>query len=533
MGAGPITPKLTGIRFDCIPGLAGGVRLRNATCWLVLAAALAGCQSNAASRQPGALARRELPAPVNASPPFPILEAAKERPKAAAAEGKVRLVSDDDEATPDPQPGALLPAAGPAVLSLDQAIETGLADNPDLAALRQNEGVSAAALGVAQTYPINPWVQYRATPIQRDVQGKNGPMYNYVLLIQQIQLGHQQQFREEMAASQLNQVRWTIHNFELLNVAQTARLYFTALYQRGIRDLARASADLNQQLLTISEQQLNAGQISNADLAIIRIDARSTRQQAELAEANYRTALLDLRRQMNLPLETPIELSEDLMQYQWRPVRDAALGQIGSSADALLAAPPRDGELVRRLADGRPDVMAAHADIETAGANLRLANGSRIPDLQIGPFIQHDDFGTMFYGFQGQMDIPVMNNGKPLVRQRVAEHQQRNVTWQNLQTRAELEAVAAADRYERARKLVEAARPEHTEDLPAELQALEKQFQANEIDVLRIFQGRTSLIQNRRAMLDTLNELAQATAALTAASGLPPIALVSEPARQP
>ena len=58
----------------------------------------------------------------------------------------------------------------------------------------------------------------------------------------------------------LNTVRWNILQAELLNVAQTERLYFTALYQRGIRDLARASATLNDQLLTISERQLNAGQ---------------------------------------------------------------------------------------------------------------------------------------------------------------------------------------------------------------------------------------------------------------------------------
>src|SRR5262249_38900064 len=153
---------------------------------------------------------------------------------------KIRLVSAEEDEN-DLEPGALLPAPNPAVFDLDTAIEMGLAQNPDLAALRQNEDVSTAALGVAQTYPLNPWMQFRITPLQHNNQGGSGSTYYYVLLQQQIQLAHQQQFREEVAASQLNQVRWTIHNFELLNVAQTARLYFTALYQRGIRDLARAS----------------------------------------------------------------------------------------------------------------------------------------------------------------------------------------------------------------------------------------------------------------------------------------------------
>ena len=53
------------------------------------------------------------------------------------------------------------------------------------------------------------------------------------------------------------------------------------------------------------------------------------------------------------------------------------------------------------------------------------------------------------------------------------------------------------------------------------------------VDVLRIFQARTSLILNRRASLDLLNELAQATAAVTATTGIFPRALVTtgEPAR--
>jgi cobalt-zinc-cadmium efflux system outer membrane protein len=440
---------------------------------------------------------------------------------------KVRLVSGDDDDLVDTT--SLPPALNSIILTLDEAIERGLVENPDMVALRQAEGVSAAAYGVAETYPFNPFIQARATPYQRGSEPNINTVFHYILLMQNIQLAHQQQFREEVAASQLNQVRWNIHNFELLNAAQTTRLYFTALYQKGIRDLTRKNADLNEQLLQISEHREEAGDITKADLAIIRMDSRSTRQQADLAEATYQTALLDLRRQLNVPLETAIELREDLTALRWKAARDAALSQMGDSGSGLdiKVGGTDDRELIKHLADGRPDLMAARADVETAHASYRLANAARVPDLQIGPFYQVDEFGTTFFGFQGQMDVPVMNSGKPLARQRAAEYGQRTVTWQQLQVRAELEAVAAVDRYERARRLVEAARPEMQGDLPAELQRLEAQFKENEVDVLRIFQGRTSLIQNRRASLDLLNELAQATAAVTATAGIFPRALLT------
>src|SRR5205823_4253976 len=114
-----------------------------------------------------------------------------------------------------------------------------------------------------------------------------------------------------------------------------------------------------------------------------------------------------------------------------------------------------DTELIKRLAAGRPDLMAARADIDTAYANYCLSNAARTPDLLIGPYYQRDDFGTVFAGFRAQMDIPVMNNGKPLVRQRAAEHMQRSTFWEQMQARAEVDAVASVERFERARRLVE------------------------------------------------------------------------------
>ncbi|HLQ46710.1 MAG TPA: TolC family protein, partial [Planctomycetaceae bacterium] len=175
----------------------------------------------------------------------------------------------------------------------------------------------------------------------------------------------------------------------------------------------------------------------------------------------------------------------------------------------------------------RPDVLAARATLDAARANCDLADAARTPDLQIGPYYLKDDFGTTFVGFRAQMDLPVINSGTPLLRQRSEELHQQTIAWQQLQTRAELEARAAIDRYERARQLIEDSSSANDTALPIELQRLEAQFQAGEVDVLRIFQARTSLIQSRRAYLDTLNELAQSAAALTAATGVPPQSLAT------
>lgn len=408
----------------------------------------------------------------------------------------------------------------PVQMDLIQSLETSLLQNPDLTALRRNEGVSVGMLGVARTYPFNPFVQVQATPFQDNKTGGPGTVYHYVLLMQQVQLGRQQRFREENALAALTGVRWNIVQAELLNVAQTERLYFTAVYLRGLRDLLHANVAVNDQLLAVLEKRLDAGDAAAADVAIVRLDNRAARQQARLAEANYRTALLDLRRQLNFPIAVPLEPVGDLSEWEWlSPLPDESLPSAEQSAQ--LCNPADATSMVAGLVASRPDVLAARADLAAARANANLARSARIPDLQIGPYYQRTESGTSYLGFRAQTDIPVLNNGMPLVRQRQAEVAQRHAVWQQLQIRAQLEAEAAIDRYERARQAI-AESGEFSESLPDELKRLERQFLAGEVDFLRVVTARTSLIQSRRAHLDLLNEAAQAAAAVTAATGLPP-----------
>ena len=121
-------------------------------------------------------------------------------------------------------------------LTLSESLSLALSQNPDLIALRQTEGVSVGVLGVAQTYPFNPFVQFQATPYQHSPSGQAGTTYHYVLLMQTIQLAHQQQYREQVATGALNSTRWNIHQAELQRVGSGERAQKAA----KLRSLLRA-----------------------------------------------------------------------------------------------------------------------------------------------------------------------------------------------------------------------------------------------------------------------------------------------------
>ncbi|MFO1023387.1 MAG: TolC family protein [Planctomycetales bacterium] len=478
-----------------------------------MAGLLCGCRGagwhTARSVPPGPVSAEQVTRSRDSAPLRKELARSEDPP--AQSEEPIRLVSESRDTE---SPGDLDTASS---LSLTECLSISLTQNPDLIALRQGDAVGRAALGVAQNYPFNPFVQFQATPYQDAPHSFNLPAkYHYVLLMQTLQLAHQQRYREESASFALNSVRWNIHQAELLNVAQTERLYFTALYQQGILELAEASHANNLQVQRTLQKQLEAGQATAADVAIINLDTRSTEQQLRLARANALSAVRDLQRQLGDTPESARRLSGDLRRMVWRLPSEPA--ETGSDASSTEEAKRLSVEWSR----SRPDVMAAHADIDVARANRDLACAARTPDLQIGPYYQRTADGTYYLGFRGQMDIPVVNNGKPLVNQREAEQTQRVMTWNQIQRRAELEAVAAFERYELALSSVKDSEEKAESDLPQELQNLERQFLAGEVDIVRVVQGRTSLIQNQRARLDLLNELAQASANLTAATGIPP-----------
>lgn len=413
-------------------------------------------------------------------------------------------------------------------LPLFDAISLALTQNPDLVALRQTERVGVAAYGVASTYPFNPFVQAQATPYQ-DLPGEGpGTTAHYVLVMQRIQLAHQQQYREDAARSSLSGIRWNILQAELQTVSLTAQLYFTLLYQRGLLEVAQASQENNQQLLDVLTKRFEGGDASAADVATVRVDARSTQQQLRLAEANYQSARRDLLRQLGMPSDSPSDFAGDLRTLHWRlPTEDFCKPSRDDLAFKSKRSTTQGETWITSWAASRPDVLSARANISVARANLRLASANRVPDVQLGPYYQRNPDGMTHLGFRTEMNLPIIDTGRPLETQRGAELGQQTTIWRQTLLRAELEAQAAFERYELAYRALAVEFADDSAELPQELQSLERQFREGEVDVVRVIQARTSILQNQRARLDLLNELAQSAALLVGATGMSLESLVS------
>jgi outer membrane protein, heavy metal efflux system len=412
-------------------------------------------------------------------------------------------------------------------VSLNDAIAMSLDRDPALVTLRANEPVAHAAYHVAERYPFNPTIQVQVLPYAHDKAGDQLSVKNSITVNQTLELAHQQRYREGSAAASWNQVRWNIVQAELTSVVQAERLFFTAVYQRELLDLARRGALLSDDLLGIIERRFIAGLATASEQKIGRVTARQSHRQAELAEANFKTALLAMHRQLNMSTELPIDLAQRLEDFTWLPLLPMASQTGGDSLTFVVTA-----DFVADLVNRRPDIMAAQSSVDVARANLALARANLLQNPGVGPSYERDESGTLFFGMSAQVNLPVWDNGRPLAAQREAEVQQQMIVVSQLRARASIEAQTAIERYERARLMVERSSSDRLRATDTDLQDIKNQFAAGQADIINVFATQNALLQEQRAYLDLLNELAQAAADVTLAAGIPPVQFVTTSTRQ-
>ncbi len=244
-------------------------------------------------------------------------------------------------------------------LTLSEAIAISLERNPDLVSARAGEAVAHAAFHVADTYPWNPQFQTQVLPYSRDPNGNDGAVSQQHVLVQTFELGGQQGYRRGAAAANWSQARNTIRQAELTNIAQTARLYVTAVYLKEVLEMTTSLSGLNQQLVEVLGRRQQAGQANIADVELARLQSQSSHRLQQLSEANYQTAIANLRTQLNLTIDAPLEVARDLEDWRWRPFIEI-LGTNSSREPQEHDAPAElDDNTLRRLVRNRPDVVAA------------------------------------------------------------------------------------------------------------------------------------------------------------------------------
>jgi cobalt-zinc-cadmium efflux system outer membrane protein len=420
-------------------------------------------------------------------------------------------------APPSPAPEAPTPKppppAGelPEALTLDAAIRWALERNPEIAAVRQQRGIAAAAVVIARTYPFNPvW--------ESSVRAAFGPesaaVTNSVPVTERVaidlEVRGQWKIRREAALAALSRTDWEIAFQELTLAVRVVRAFDTVVYRFRKLKVLEAGIELNREARDLVERLVKKGTLTRADLIFIETEILNARAQLNVGRAALATAWQDLYRALGLTAGT-----FDLQGGFELP-------------------PPLENEgesLLEAALDGRPDLRAHRIAVNEADARVRLEIANRFGNPNVGPAYENNETRTNFVGLQFALPLPVLNTHRGDILQRQAERARAALELTQNEVLVRQDVRAALARLQAARRVVDYYSREVLPNLEKALADIRALFEARApgADLLRVIEVQRTLLRARDTELDALFELRLALADLAAAIGDPKLAVLPCP----
>jgi cobalt-zinc-cadmium efflux system outer membrane protein len=398
----------------------------------------------------------------------------------------------------------------PAVLSLDDAVAYAMQYNPELAALRQQHGIAAAAVVIANTYPFNPIWEAKI----RDASGPASAGITNVVsnehkVFVDVEYRHQGEYRRSAAAAGLSRTDAEIAFQELSVAIKAIRAFDAVLYRQAKYALVEETIEFDKRVAEAVEKAIKAGSatLKTADLIVVQTETLDARAQVGPARASLVASQHELRRALGV-------------------LRD------GFAVQGSLETPVQhwDSETVLAAAfERRPDLRARQAALAETGAKLELEIRNRYGNPTIGPAFEYDPTRTSLAGVQFVLPLPVFNTHQGEIMQRRAERERASMElrWTEAVVRQDVNAALA--RLDAAQTTAELYRLQLLPGLKKSREEIEKLLESNRegVTVLSVVDVRRKLLKARDGYLDALWELRQARADLAAAAGDPRLAIAA------
>jgi cobalt-zinc-cadmium efflux system outer membrane protein len=324
---------------------------------------------------------------------------------------------------------AQAPETVPARLTLDEALRTAEARNPQLTAAQQAVLGAESDLVAAKKRP-NPSLSLASEGIRLS-HDRPAFIDNQELSVdveQEIEPGGRRQLRAEQAqrgvdastasaADALRQLRFDVR-----------KAYMLAVLAKADDEVTRTTLEEIDKVIALNRVRYEQGELSGVELRRLQVERFRFADDAftaELALKNARSVLLAL---LNLrPLDQPFDTVDDLL-----PPQPAAPGVFAETTAAAIG---------RALA-ARPDLQAARHERARADAGLRLQRALRTPGFAVGAGY-HRDFGAGGLTVTFGIPLPLFDRNEAGVARAGAEERQAAARQAAVETQVSLEVQMA------------------------------------------------------------------------------------------
>ena len=324
---------------------------------------------------------------------------------------------------------------------------------------------------------LSPWLPLVNLDVPIETAGKRG-----------LRVAHAENLSE---AARLNiaATAWQVRS-----ALRVALLDYASAQRRA--ELLQQLLQLQQQIITLLEQRLQAGAVARSELTLPRITLARTG--VDFADATRQAA--EARARIAEALGVPAKATAGA-KFEARLPLDPEAGKDLASA-----------EVRQRALLGRPDILAALAEYAASESALRTEIARQYPDLHLNPGYQFDQ-GEHKWSVGLSADLPVLNQNQGPIAEATARRDEAAARFLALQAkvigeidRALAARLASLDQVTRQRGLTQLAREQSS--------AVDAMFKAGAADKLELSNSQLEVSVNDLAFLDAEIKAHQAIAQL-------------------
>ncbi|WP_237140724.1 TolC family protein [Pseudomonas silesiensis] len=269
-------------------------------------------------------------------------------------------------------------------LTIDQALETAFANNPDLAAAQWEIGITQGDRQQAGLIP-NPELSWEAEDTRRNSRTTT------VMINQPIELGGKRGARIDVASRAQDAAGIELERKRNVLRADVIQAFYSSSTARQRLLLARQSLELAERGLRVAQGRIESGKSSPVEGTRAQVQLSEVRLELRRAERDEANAYQQLAQVMGAPLPAFTSVGDSGRSMPKVPEPSLLLNRIGETAELRLA----------------------KLQIEQREASLGLEKAQRIPDLTVSVGSQYDERERERVNVVGlSMPIPLFNRNQ-------------------------------------------------------------------------------------------------------------------------
>lgn len=323
---------------------------------------------------------------------------------------------------------------------LDEAINTALKNNLDLQAAQLNINIAKNNIKAANRLQ-NPSVE---AFYFLGAAGASEP--KQLGVSQNIEIA-KRSARKNLAKSNLELAEKNV-NYTKFDLKMDVReAYINLVAAKSILHTLEQQKALQEELLDIAENRVNARQVPEIDAIQVEIALNQLITQVNSAKVNVKTALSSFNKIINDPNKVTYDSMDKLFSEE-------------NNFEEMLTPPPgyafpKFAEIVEKALENRYDIQIAKQEIDIAEKNLTVVARQRVPDIslsggyayQVASHSNSGNFNNGAYAGASLVNIPLFYNYSPEIQNAAYKVQQAELNYTSVKNKAIKDINAAYERF--------------------------------------------------------------------------------------